>query len=107
TGSSSILNRGFLSRIWGGRHPGGRHYPDNNYLASQNDRLLTNPDAGSDLTSSPSFDKFRNPRAGQGGEVFHISDPARGLVSYTRAEFEQQWLSRAAETGEEGVALLL
>ncbi len=106
---SSVLNRNFLRSIWGGRRSGdlrsvSQHYLDNDYLTETN--LSTNPDA---IPGSPPSSQRRTLRLSgeQRGEVFHIADPGRGLVSYPRSEFEQHWLSKATGIGEEGVALLL
>ncbi|MEZ4900618.1 MAG: peptidase domain-containing ABC transporter [Spirosomataceae bacterium] len=41
-----------------------------------------------------------------GGEV-QIADPARGLINYTRAEFEKHWVSTLTNGQKMGVALLL
>ncbi|TAE39295.1 MAG: peptidase domain-containing ABC transporter [Runella slithyformis] len=43
-------------------------------------------------------------RRGQGVEV---ADPAAGLLTYTRAEFEKQWATTRNDTEQVGIALLL
>lgn len=41
-------------------------------------------------------------------EIFHISDPAMGLIRYPKEEFLERWMgNNANEASEEGVALLL
>ncbi|MFS4455430.1 peptidase domain-containing ABC transporter [Maribacter sp. 2304DJ31-5] len=41
-------------------------------------------------------------------DVVYISDPAHGLISYTKAEFIQRWIgNNADEQTKEGIALLL
>jgi ATP-binding cassette subfamily B protein len=41
-------------------------------------------------------------------DVFYVSDPAHGLLSYTKTEFLKHWIGEnATETTEEGIALLL
>lgn len=42
-----------------------------------------------------------------GGEVFFISDPAHGLVTYTKEEFLKQWASTMQDGVPAGIALLL
>ncbi len=42
-----------------------------------------------------------------GGEVIYVSDPAKGLLTYTKEEFLKSWLSTKNEGQEEGIALLL
>jgi ATP-binding cassette subfamily B protein len=39
--------------------------------------------------------------------VFYVSDPAKGLVTYSIAEFERYWLATGSERKNEGMALLL
>lgn len=47
-------------------------------------------------------------RRGAGGEAFvFISDPAQGLLTYTKEEFLNCWLSTKTEGEKEGAALLL
>ena len=42
------------------------------------------------------------------GDTFYISDPAHGLLSYSKKEFLKHWIgNNATETTEEGIALLL
>ncbi|MCF6298037.1 MAG: cysteine peptidase family C39 domain-containing protein, partial [Flavobacteriaceae bacterium] len=41
-------------------------------------------------------------------ETFYISDPAHGLLTYTKEEFLKHWIGgNATDTTEEGIALLL
>lgn len=44
---------------------------------------------------------------GAGGEAIYISDPAQGLLTYTKEEFLNCWLSTKTEGEKEGAALLL
>jgi ATP-binding cassette subfamily B protein len=46
-------------------------------------------------------------RRGVGGEVIFVSDPAQGLLNYTKDEFLNCWLSTKTEGEKEGAALLL
>lgn len=46
-------------------------------------------------------------RRGAGGEVIFVSDPAQGLLTYTKDEFLNCWLSTKTEGQKEGTALLL
>lgn len=44
----------------------------------------------------------------RGGPVFYISDPAHGLLKYTKQEFLKNWIgNNATKTTEEGIALLI
>jgi len=49
------------------------------------------------------------PRRGreEDGAVIHISDPAQGLLTYTKEEFLKCWLSTKTDNENEGAALLL
>lgn len=38
---------------------------------------------------------------------FYVADPAKGLITYTSAEFKQHWISDKTNGQEEGIALLL
>ncbi|WP_459210974.1 peptidase domain-containing ABC transporter [Aquimarina rhabdastrellae] len=50
--------------------------------------------------------KIKKKRNGE--YIIYISDPAHGLITYTKEEFIQAWIgNNATETTEEGVALLL
>ena len=63
------------------------------------------PSAPEGGTLNTVFDS-KTPPLGAGGlgrSIFHIADPAKGLVSYTAEEFCSHWLQGSAE----GVALLL
>ena len=42
-----------------------------------------------------------------GGEVIYVSDPAEGLLKYTKKEFLNKWLSTKKDGEEKGIALLL
>ncbi len=42
-----------------------------------------------------------------GREVVHVADPAGGLLSFPRAEFEKCWLSTLEDEEQRGVVLLL
>ena len=44
---------------------------------------------------------------GAGGEVVYISDPAHGLLTYTKEEFLKCWLSTKTKGESEGAVLLL
>lgn len=45
---------------------------------------------------------------GKGGHcIIHVSDPAHGLVKYTKNEFLSSWISTKNENENEGVVLLL
>jgi len=46
-------------------------------------------------------------RSASNKRVFHISDPARGLIQYTETEFLKCWLSTQNNGYSEGVALML
>jgi ATP-binding cassette subfamily B protein len=39
--------------------------------------------------------------------TFHVSDPARGLLTFSAAEFREHWLADAAHGAATGIALLL
>jgi len=50
--------------------------------------------------------KIKNHR--NGGMTIYVSDPAHGLITYTKEEFIRAWIgNNADETTEEGVALLM
>lgn len=40
-------------------------------------------------------------------ETFHIADPARGLVKYTREDFDRHWISSTSNGEEKGIAMFL
>jgi len=44
---------------------------------------------------------------GVGGEVIHIADPGKGLLTYTKEEFCSHWISTQTNSEEKGIALLL
>jgi len=44
---------------------------------------------------------------GVGGEVFFISDPAHGLITYSKDEFLKHWASTMQEGDPAGIALLM
>lgn len=41
------------------------------------------------------------------GKKFTVADPAKGIISYTKEEFLQHWVSNKSNGIEEGIALLL
>lgn len=41
------------------------------------------------------------------GKKFTVADPAKGIITYTKEEFLQHWVSNKANGIEEGIALLL
>ena len=41
------------------------------------------------------------------GRVYHVADPAKGLIKYTEAEFLQHWLSMHNNGHSQGIALIL
>ncbi|MBY0477003.1 MAG: peptidase domain-containing ABC transporter [Chitinophagaceae bacterium] len=41
------------------------------------------------------------------GKKFTVADPAKGIITYTREEFLQHWVSNKTNGQEEGIALLL
>lgn len=44
----------------------------------------------------------------KGGMTIYVSDPAHGLITYTKEEFIKAWIgNNADQTSEEGVALLV
>lgn len=43
----------------------------------------------------------------RGGGVFRIADPAKGMLTYNKSEFSNQWLSSVQEGEQTGIALLL
>lgn len=47
------------------------------------------------------------PRRGRAGGGVQVADPARGLITYTREEFEKQWATTISNGQKMGVALLL
>jgi ATP-binding cassette subfamily B protein len=52
--------------------------------------------------------KPRFSRLGQAGhETFCVADPARGLLTYTAAEFREHWLADTQHGADTGIALLL
>jgi ATP-binding cassette subfamily B protein len=52
------------------------------------------------------FKRLFAPSSGAGGRVL-IADPARGIITYTVAEFESQWATTLKDGEKEGIALLL
>jgi ATP-binding cassette subfamily B protein len=86
----SVLGRGFLSGIWGGRRQGLNleRFP-NEPVVHENEARQTEVAAGKSLG------------------VFQVADPARGIITYTAEEFENQWLSGNIGGRKEGLALLL
>lgn len=95
----AALSRQLLGNIWGGRHSGGRKpqvdiesFPENFSFPpkEENSEFQRQRD---DVTTRT--------------EIFHIADPAKGLITYTAREFETYWLSGNADGKKEGLALLL
>ncbi len=41
------------------------------------------------------------------GKKFTVADPAKGIITYTKEEFLQHWISNKTDGEEEGIALLL
>jgi ATP-binding cassette, subfamily B, bacterial len=41
------------------------------------------------------------------GKKFTVADPAKGIITYTKEEFLQHWVSNKTDGKEEGIALLL
>jgi ATP-binding cassette, subfamily B, bacterial len=41
------------------------------------------------------------------GKKFTVADPAKGIITYTKEEFLQHWVSNKTDGNEEGIALLL
>lgn len=62
-----------------------------------------------DTPRPPKGLKKFSPFRGQGGrgEVIHIADPGKGLLTYTKEEFCARWLSTQTGGEEKGVVLLL
>lgn len=46
-------------------------------------------------------------RVSNGGRRYHVADPAKGRISYSREEFCRHWVSTTADGDERGVAMLL
>lgn len=80
------LSKEFLKGIWGGRKA-----PDLEAEAVTSHVLTSRLSAGKANVAA----------------LFHVADPARGLVTYTAEEFESNWLARDSDRKSEGVALLL
>lgn len=80
-----ILGKEFLKSVWGGRK------------APDLMEMRTTPVSRVPLQGKVLKDTV----------LFHVADPARGLVSYTAEEFERNWLARESGGKSEGVALLL
>ncbi|TDE17061.1 hypothetical protein E0F88_03920 [Dyadobacter psychrotolerans] len=103
----SAIGRQMLARIWGGRRPGGRKqqidmdpYLDTE-LQPDNNSPKTKYQGASEREGS---DDLR-PRHRQ--DIFHIADPAKGLITYTADEFEKKWLAGNKGNRKQGLALLL
>lgn len=58
------------------------------------------------IKKTKSFSPLSSGR-GLGAEVIYVSDPAKGLLTYTKEEFLKCWLSTKTEGQDEGAALLL
>ncbi len=59
------------------------------------------------IKKKKSFFSFTSSFGGGREEAIHISDPAQGLLTYTKEEFLKCWLSTKNENENEGAALLL
>jgi len=90
--SPLILGRQFLAGIWGGR--------------KANVELHSIFDEMPEGCMQPPLNNGTYSK-GRRNEIFYIADPAKGLISYTSSEFEEQWLSANNNLKKEGVALLL
>lgn len=90
TSQSSIASGQLLGKTWGGKAP----------RVSSPPELLTS--RGDESIRRNIVDGSAHKKA-----IFHIADPAVGLVSYTTAEFEKYWISGGLEDKRKGLALLL
>jgi ATP-binding cassette subfamily B protein len=90
TGQSSIISQQLLGKTWGGRRSS----------IGLETEIVT--PAVHEQIKHNRRNEFANKNA-----IFHIADPAKGLVSYTKAEFEKHWLSGNIQDKKEGLALLL
>ncbi len=90
-------NRGWMNRIRGGRRP--KSQPPEGLAAPRSQPALTEQEM---LWPAPPPRPSRFPN-----DTLAVADPAKGLVTYTAAEFCQQWLSSQSEGRAEGVVLLL
>lgn len=50
---------------------------------------------------------YRTKRLRNGDFRIYVADPGKGLLSYTRSEFEAHWISTVTQSQEKGVVLLL
>ena len=87
----------FLSGIRGGRKP-------------QVDPFLTSSKKNQyeNILKSNTNDSFeRNLQETDNNTMFHVADPATGLMAYSTTEFGKKWLSNQIHQTKEGIALLL
>ncbi|MHA4740619.1 peptidase domain-containing ABC transporter [Dyadobacter sp. MSC1_007] len=96
------LGRGFLSNIWGGRKPSVDLTP----FDRDDDDVSINSQQ-KDIRRDHIQPVYENKSEVDASHLFHIADPANGLITYTRSEFERKWLSTQADDKKEGIALLL
>jgi len=100
---------GWMSRAKGGRKApdltgiDNRPQPFSHAFTVGEDEIVI-PPTGWPVNAPPAAETSRS--ATRRGTVF-VSDPGKGLVSYTADEFCQHWLSAQAGDHEEGVVLLL
>ncbi len=113
-GRRSEVSRDFLAKIWGGRRPGGRRSSVKDSAIKLDpfvDRELSFEGAWSDDTNQHVFGKTighgKEINSKSRSDVFHIADPAKGLITYTAEEFEKKWLAGNKDGKREGLALLL
>jgi ATP-binding cassette subfamily B protein len=85
----SVLGRGFLSKIWGGKVSASEDPAPYNEILSVGRNL-----------SAPYEQPDRN-------LSFCIADPAVGLTTYTSSELEKKWVSTNVGSAKEGLALLI
>ncbi|MCF2491513.1 peptidase domain-containing ABC transporter [Dyadobacter sp. CY347] len=90
SGQKSAVSRRFLSAIWGGRKP----------VADLESFYL---DSVGHQKDAPTVENKSSTKQ----FIFHIADPAMGLITYTAYEFEKHWLSGNIDGKKEGLALLL
>jgi ATP-binding cassette, subfamily B, bacterial len=105
----SAVGKNFLAGIWGGRQSGGRNHLLPLDLEDKQEHLIQ--ESISNRLPFSSKEKGLEGGSPRGevkeSSVFHIADPASGLITYTTEEFSKKWLSTQAEGAKEGVALLL
>lgn len=80
----------FLAKIWGGR----KSNIDYEVMSMSS---LANEKGYQQITVKPS----------KSTTIFHIADPAKGLITFTAEEFQKLWLSGNTDGTKVGIALLL